>query len=276
MLRSGLVTLDYPEPVAADYPDCLAIVEAKVRPERARNNRAVYRDRWWHYVEKRPDLYASISSMERVISVAATSRTLAFAFAQANYVFSHATYVFALDRFALLAVLQSAFHDTWARKWASSMRTDLRYTPSDCFETFPFPPSIANLEDIGHRYYTLRQTVMRETGKGLTATYNRFHDRHEALNDIQQLRNLHVEMDCAVAHAYGWDDLDLRHGLHQTRQGERFTISEGARRTVFDRLLKLNHERHAAEVTAGLFDEKKPKAPRARKAKDVSPHGLLF
>lgn len=84
-------------------------------------------------------------------------------------------------------------------------------------------------------------------------------------------------MDRAVARAYDWDDLDLGHGFHQTRQGERFTISEAARRIVLDRLLKLNHERHAAEVAAGLFDKKQPKSPRARKKEDgAAVNGELF
>ncbi len=34
-LRSGIVPADYPDPVAADYPDLLAIVEEKVKAERA-------------------------------------------------------------------------------------------------------------------------------------------------------------------------------------------------------------------------------------------------
>ncbi len=33
----------------------------------------------------------------------------------------------------------------------------MRYTPSDCFETFPFPEDIASLEAIGERYYAQRQ-----------------------------------------------------------------------------------------------------------------------
>ncbi len=37
-LRSGNVPADYPDPVAADYPDLLAIVEEKVKPERTRKN----------------------------------------------------------------------------------------------------------------------------------------------------------------------------------------------------------------------------------------------
>ncbi len=55
-------------------------------------------------------------------------------------------------------------------------------------------------------------------------------------------------MDNAVAASYGWDDLDLGHGFHETKQGIRFTISESARREVLARLLKLNHERYAEEV----------------------------
>jgi len=66
-------------------------------------------------------------------------------------------------------------------------------------------------------------------------------------------------MDQAVAAAYGWQDLDLGHGFHQTKQGDRFTISETARREVLDRLLELNHQRYAEEVAQGLHDKGKKK-----------------
>lgn len=79
--------------------------------------------------------------------------------------------------------------------------------------------------------------------------------------DIAELRRLHVEMDQAVAAAYGWTDLDLGHGFHETKQGLRYTISPPARQEVLDRLLELNHARFAEEVKAGLR-EKKAKASR--------------
>ena len=59
-----------------------------------------------------------------------------------------------------------------------------------------------------------------------------------------------------VPAAYGWTDLELDHGFHETRQGIRFTISEPARREVLQRLLKLNHERYAEEVKQGLHGKK--------------------
>ena len=101
---------------------------------------------------------------------------------------------------------------------------------------------------------------MQTRQEGLTKTYNRFHDPKETAADIQKLRELHVEMDEAVAAAYGWEDLKLQHGFHDTKQGLRYTISEAARREVLDRLLRLNHERYAEEVKQGLHDKKGGKA----------------
>lgn len=104
---------------------------------------------------------------------------------------------------------------------------------------------------------------MLSRGEGLTTIYNRFHDSKESSADIAELRRLHVEMDNAVAAAYGWADLDLGHGFHETKQGLRYTISEAARREVLDRLLRLNHERYAEEVAAGLHDKGAKKAAKA-------------
>ena len=101
--------------------------------------------------------------------------------------------------------------------------------------------------------------------QGLTKTYNRFHDQGEASDDIATLRRLHVEMDQAVAAAYGWADLDLGHGFHQTKQGLRYTISEPARQEVLARLLRLNHERYEEEKRLGLHEKKTSKAKPQKK-----------
>jgi hypothetical protein len=117
--------------------------------------------------------------------------------------------------------------------------------------------------------------------EGLTKTYNRFHNPDEHASDIAELRRLHVAMDQAVAAAYGWRDLNLGHGFHQTKQGLRYTISEGARREVLGRLLALNHARYAEEVRQGLHDKgaKKGKgggAAKGKRAKGTAAQGALF
>ena len=103
--------------------------------------------------------------------------------------------------------------------------------------------------------------------EGLTATYNRFHNPKEKSTDIAHFRELHVEMDNAVAAAYGWIDLELGHGFHETPQGVRFTISEAARREVLARLLQLNHERYEEEARQGLHEKDKKKVKQEQPAR---------
>jgi hypothetical protein len=85
-----------------------------------------------------------------------------------------------------------------------------------------------------------------------TSVYNRLHNPDEYSADIARLRSLQVEMDQAVATAYGWQDLDLGHCFRTIEQGIRYTISEAARDEVLDRLLTLNHQRHAEEEAERL------------------------
>jgi hypothetical protein len=170
-----------------------------------------------------------------------------------GWVYNEKTVVFVNCPFTLM---QSNVHEAWAREYSSTLRTDMQYTPTDCCETFPFPNGTAGLSTIGEKYHERRRQIMLTRQEGLTKTYNRFHNPDETDADIQRLRELHVEMDKAVAAAYGWADLDLGHDFHQTKQGRRFTISEAARREVLGRLLKLNHERYAEEVAKGLHDKK--------------------
>ncbi len=103
--------------------------------------------------------------------------------------------------------------------------------------------------------------------EGLTKIYHRFHASTEKSMDIQQLREMQIELDQHVITAYGWRDLDLGHGFHQTNQGVRFTISEAARVEVLDRLLALNHERYAEEEKLGLHEKGKKKKGAKKSAK---------
>jgi len=269
-------------PYAVDYPDCLDIVEEKVKPIRdsKATGNATDRDtakRWWQFKRPTIALYDAITEMKQVITLSLVNNHLGFAFAPANIVFAHRLVVFPFDNYVLFTFLQSHIHYHWAWNYSSTMRKDINYSPSDCFETFPFPPSTSNLEEIGEKYYTHRQSIMQTRQEGLTKTYNRFHNPEETAADIQQLRSLHIEMDNAVAAAYGWQDIDLGHDFHQTKQGLRYTISETARREVLDRLLLLNHERYAEEDKQGLHDKGKKKGKSGGKnaKKQVTSEGQL-
>ncbi len=188
-----------------------------------------------------------------MLVVAAVSVKPIFEFVSTKIVFAHKLIIFSDDKAERLATLQSNFHSEWAWRYSSTLRSaGLNYSPSDVFETFPFPRHLAGLESIGERYYAHRQTIMQTRREGLTATYNRFHNPNDRAADIQTLRDLHLEIDRAVAAAYGWKNLQLDHGFHDTKQSIRFTVCEAARRELLDRLLALNHQRHREEVEAAI------------------------
>lgn len=246
---------DWPLDRARDYGELFQFVRDEVKPVRDASNKAVYRDKWWLFAERQTALYSKIERLERVLVVPETTKYCAFSLCSTGIIFSHMTKVLTMGDFSEFALLSSSVHESWARQFSSTLETRLKYATTDCFENFPFPDDFSDLDDIGQRYHTHRQGIMLERQEGLTKTYNRFHDPHEAAQDIAELRELHLEMDQAVARAYGWDDLNLGHDFHQTKQGLRYAISEAARREVLGRLLRLNHERHAEEVAAGLVDE---------------------
>ena len=262
--KLGRVAPDYSKPVAKDFPDCLKIAEDKVLPARMNITHEGTRKKgvqfFWRYDSLGLNLYEAISNISEVAVVAATSRTLAFGKSTTRLTFSHMTYVFLIKNYGEFASLQSTFHNIWAWNYGSSMKGDLRYALSDCFETFPFPELTDELEQIGAQYHEFRREIMLNRQEGLTQTYNRFHNRQESAPDIERLRQLHTAMDTAVKHAYGWHDLELEHDFHSTKQGTRFTISPEARQEVLDRLLELNFARHRQEEQSGLFNKPKPAA----------------
>jgi hypothetical protein len=149
----------------------------------------------------------------------------------------------------------------------SSLKDDLLYTPSDCFETFPFPrhpDADKALERAGADYYDFRAGLMIRNNEGLTKTYNRFHDPDERDPEIVKLRDLHAAMDRAVLDAYGWTDihttcefiLDYDNDEDETdgqpskkKKPWRYRWPDGIRDEVLGRLLELNSERAQVEVT---------------------------
>lgn len=265
-LRTGIVPRDYPAPVAADWPDLLEIVERKVKPERDVQNRDALRERWWQYAEKRPGLMAVLPSMKSVMVCCLHQEFWITTEIGANAVCSHALGLFTLSGRAAFALMQSRVHEVWARFFASSLEERLRYTLSDCFETFPFPASWETdetLEAAGREYYEVRAALMVRHDEGLTTTYNRFHDCDERDPDIQRLRELHAQMDRAVLAAYGWTDLPtacefIADYIEEGPDGEpvekniRYRWPDAVRDEILARLLKLNAERAEQERIAGL------------------------
>ena len=271
-LRSGIVPLDYPDPVAADWPDVLEIVAQRVKPARAHlTKNSVGRQRaalWWRYGSLAKELLTAAASLDRVLLTSAISTHRAFAFVPSRIVFSHNTIVFPFSSGSALCALQSRVHEVWAGFFGSSLEDRSGYRPSDCFETFPFPDrweSRSDLETAGKLYYEHRAALMVANDEGLTRTYNRFHDPYERRPGILELRELHAAMDRAVLAAYGWNDIptacdffplhpddkeDPNPSARPKRKPHRYRWPDPIHDEVLARLLDLNTHRAGEEQLA--------------------------
>ena len=79
-----------------------------------------------------------------------------------------------------------------------------------------------------------------------------------------------------MAAAYGWSDLDLGHGFHSTKQGERYHPQRVRPPHRPRPLLALNHQRYAEEVKAGLHEKKsKARSPKSKAGAAAAPTELL-
>jgi hypothetical protein len=267
---------DRDQATAAAYENSWRLVADAARADRMALSDSGYpglKDRWWQYWRPRSELYRRIADRGRVLVITQTSRTVQPAFVPMPTWFDKALRIFIYDDDGHFGLLSSSFHWWWAVTYGSTMRTDLRYTPSDVFETFPQPDPLSKrpwdaIASVGKRLDEFRADVMIRANLGLTKTYNRVHDPEDQDPDIARLRQLHRELDFAVRNAYDWSDLALDHHHWGTPQGMRFTVSPEAKDELLDRLLALNHERYAAEVEAGLHN-KKPSKSRSKRTREA-------
>ncbi len=248
---------------AERWPDLIRIVREKVKPERDRVKRDAHRKYWWHYADKRPALYAALAPLERCLVIPQQfPNHVRVSFQATGRILSQKLIVVPTDSITPFAVIQSSVHDTWTRLFCGRMggaNTPV-YSPSDCFETFPFPKpdlctSIPTLEAAGQALYDARARFMVDTDQGLTKTYNALKD--PACDDprILGLRRLHEAMDRAVLDAYGWTHVEVPPYCPKS-DADRAAL-QAFEDEVIDRLYVLNAERAREEQRLGTQKEKK-------------------
>jgi methylase of polypeptide subunit release factors len=286
MQRAGRWVINFgnmTEDVAREYYEPFNRIETLVKPERIRCSDARAKKYWWQFARNTIELYEKLNKERRGIVAAIVSKTHAFSFADSNKVFSKNIVILPYNRIDKFAILQSVVHEEWAWKYSSTMKSDRNYSPSDCFETFPFPQvttseQISKLSEIGESYHENRKQLMLHLQLGLTKTYNLYHRRnltsdntskknrilHELSEKVQQeilrQRELHVLMDKVVLETYSWQDIQLRHDFYEVdylpeNDRVRFTIHPEARKEILKRLLELNHKIHEEELKKGLWDK---------------------
>ena len=289
--RSIINYRDWPMEKAQNYPELYERVLALVKPVRDNDKMKSRRENWWRFGSLASGLYNNIRGLPRCFVTGRVTKHMNFSAMPTDIVFLNNCYVFTTDRWDLFTVVQSTLHEVWARKYSMSLKQDLQYSPSNCFDTFAFPSGLwqsidSNLAVLGECYHAHRKELMQSLWLGLTKIYNLFHAQDlspemvakvskkdadtvvSGFEALLELRRLHVSIDHAVRYAYGWQDLDLEHDYHEVEtlpenDRVRYTISTAARREVLKRLLAENHARTKTEGIGILH-------PRPQRAEGVN------
>ena len=279
---------DMSEDAAREWPDLFHILELRVKPQRLAQKDKYGQKHWWQFLRPRMEMRNAIAEFDRYLVCSRIGNAFAFTFIAHGIIPNEKIVVFPFSGTGAFCVIQSRVHEIWARFFSTTLKDDLQYTSSACFDNFAFPLDFETSEtlvDAGGQYFAARRNWMEANDDGLTDTYNRFHSPHEQSEGILELRRLHGLMDGAVLRAYGWDDLaesarcefllDYEDGDQVSGDGgqgedsgpDTRSLTPGPRRRkrlpwrlrwpdefrdeVLARLLELNEQRHKEELLAG-------------------------
>jgi len=223
-----------------------------VRPERMEKKRESYRDSWWVFAEPRSKLRATLSTLDRYIATCRTAKHRVFGFLESDILPDAKLIAIGLEDGWHLSVLSSRWHVIWATTSGAwlGVGNDSNYNHAQCFNPFPFPDPTeaqkARLRSLGEQLDAHRKAQQAAHPKlTLTGMYNvleklrageRIEAKDKELYDqglVGILRDLHDQIDAAVAEAYGWPA----------------TLSDDE---ILHRLVDLNRER-ATEEARGLI-----------------------
>lgn len=230
------------------YPEVYQWILYKVKPFRDSSNYEELRKNWWVFGRPRQEMREAIKGIDRYIATCRTSKHRFFTFLSKDIVFESKIVGFALDDAYYLGILSSSIHLVWALATGAFLEDRPNYNHTDCFNKFPFPtPTDAQksqIRDLGERLDAHRKRQQSQyPDLTLTDMYNVLEKERagEKLNEKERriheqgliglLRQLHDELDAAVAEAYGWP-VDLPEA------------------EILERLVQLNAQR-AAEEAAG-------------------------
>ena len=241
----GVYTIDFnmmEHDEACQYEMPFEYVVANVKPIRLKNRSPKLKSKWWRYGNPGVGARQALQGLSRYIATPRVSKHRLFVWVDAEIMANDTTDVFASDDDYFFGVLHSRTHELWARSKGTQLRdveSGFRYTPTTCFETFPFPrptdkqrtaiaAAAKRLDELRRNWLHPTETDMLGSAVGgdaeirkrtLTGLYNA---------NPAWLQNAHAALDAVVAAAYGWDaDIDEQE--------------------ILARLLDLNLQRYAAQ-----------------------------
>ncbi len=203
------------------YPALYQRLLDRVYPERLENKRASYREKWWIFAEPRPAMRRAVASLNRFIVTPYTAKFRPFVFVKGDTLPDAMAYAIASDDGFVLGVLSSRMHSHWARETGGTLEDRPRYNSNATFFPFPFPAATesqkSDIKELAERLDAHRKRQQALHPKlTLTDMYNvleklraggPLNAKEQLIHEqglVSVLRQIHDDLDAAVAEAYGW------------------------------------------------------------------------
>ncbi|MGV0974517.1 MAG: class I SAM-dependent DNA methyltransferase [Azonexus sp.] len=201
---------------ASLYEAPFEYVRANIYPERQKNNEERARVKWWQHRRPATEMRGAVVKLRQYIATPRVSKHRLFVWVPPNIVPDDGIYVFAREDSYFFGILHSKPHEIWARGQGTQLReaeSGFRYTPTSCFETFPFPwppgketeddPRVQAIAQSAKELVQLRDAWINPPGTSESDLKKR------TLTNLYNARptwldNAHRNLDTAVFAAYGW------------------------------------------------------------------------
>jgi hypothetical protein len=95
--------------------------------------------KWWIHGEARPGMRAKLSGLSRILVTPEVSKHRIFSWLPPVFLPDQKLRAIATESDYWFGILHSRIHELWALRLGSRLQSRPCYTPSTCFETFPFP-----------------------------------------------------------------------------------------------------------------------------------------
>ena len=241
------------------YEEPFKLVLENVKPLRDNVRRKNHREKWWLYGETRPGMRKALLGLDRFICTPRVSKYRLFKWVDKTVQPDCALVAIAKDDDTTFGILSSKYHVQWSLKLCTWLGkgNDPRYTPSTCFETFPFPdglepnidaseyrddPRAIKIAKAAKRLNDLREnwlnpsdliTIVPEVVAGYPDRKVPIDEVAEKVLKTRTLTNLYnkmpawlihaqADLDAAVAEAYEWptdiSDEDMLERLFKLNQ----------------------------------------------------------
>ncbi len=201
---------------AALYEAPFEYVKAKVQPERVKNKMQWRAENWWLHGYPATTMRKALAPLQRYIGTPKVAKHRFFVWLSAAMLPSNLVIAIASDDDYMFGVLSSSIHELWARHVGSQLResgSGGTYTPTTCFETFPFPEPTgeqrAAIATAAAELNRLRENWRNPMDMFGNPALNPDQLRRRTLTNLYNqyptwLANAHNTLNAAVATAYGW------------------------------------------------------------------------